>query len=380
MAFAGGGMNTPSARESAPGGRFFFFALLSLVLMYFDQKDGWGDRIRYALQAVAYPIQVTVGSPRMLWNATAELFETRGSLRAENEALQNQVRELTLRTQTFEAMERENAQLRALADSLPPLVQKSLLADVVNAELTHRRQRLVINKGDAAGLYRSQVLVDATGLVGQLVRVGPWNAEVMLISDVEAAVPVQIVRSGERSIVVGTGDSRELKMDYLPATADVKTGDMVVTSGLGGVFPAGIPVGKVIENIRDPDDLLAHVRVAPLAQLDRSRQLSALWFDPANPGAPPSPQILEALPPASVADPVTRNQEPRKARTATTTPAPAPASTPPARAAAPATRPATRPATQPVAPRAESPAAASPGSAEPAPAVAAPAAPSGEPQ
>jgi rod shape-determining protein MreC len=376
VAFAGGGMNSPSARDaSASGGRFFFFALLSLVLMYFDQKDGWGERIRYALQAVAYPIQVTVGSPRMLWNATAELFETRGSLREENEALQKQVRELTLRAQTFEAMEQENAQLRVLTGSLPPLVQKSVLADVVNAELTNRKQRLVINKGDGAGLYRSQALVDATGLVGQLVRVGPWSAEVMLISDVEAAVPVQIVRSGERSIVVGTGDSRELKMDYLPATADVKAGDLLVTSGLGGVFPAGIPVGKVIENIRDPDDLLAHVRVAPLAQLDRSRQLSALWFDPSNPAAPPSPQMLETLPPPSVADPVTRNQEPRKTRTAAAT-TPAPASPPPARAATPANRPATRPA----APPAETPAVATPAAdAEPSAAVATPAAPP-EPQ
>jgi rod shape-determining protein MreC len=353
--------------------------VLSLVLMYFDQKDGWGERIRYALQAVAYPIQVTVGSPRMLWNATAELFETRGSLRAENEALQKQVRDMTLRTQTFEAMAQENAQLRALTGSLPPLVQKSLLADVVNADLTNRKQRLVINKGEGAGLFRSQALVDATGLVGQLVRVGPWSAEVMLISDVEAAVPVQIVRSGERSIVVGTGDSRELKMDYLPATADVKAGDLLVTSGLGGVFPAGIPVGKVIENVRDPDDLLAHVRVAPLAQLDRSRQLSALWFDPANPGAPPSPQMLDTLPPAPVADPVTRSQEPRKPRAAATTApavAPTPASPPPARAATPATRPATRPP----AARADTPAVATPANSEPTPAAAAPAATQEQPQ
>ncbi len=145
MAFAGGGMSTSSARESAPGGRFFFFAILSLVLMYFDQRDGWGERIRYGLQAVAYPIQVTVGSPRRLWDAGADLFTTRSGLRAQNEALQNRDRELTLRTQRFEALEQENARLRGLTGALPALVSKNLLVDVVNADLGRRRQRLVIN-------------------------------------------------------------------------------------------------------------------------------------------------------------------------------------------------------------------------------------------
>src|SRR5262245_38171286 len=152
-------MNTPSARESAPGGRFFFFALLSVVLMYFDQKDGWGGRIRYALQAVAYPIQVTVGSPRMMWNATTEMFQTRARIREQNEVLQKQARELQLRTQTFEALEQENARLRGLEAALPPLVKKSVLTDVVNADIGLKRQRLTINKGDSAGLFRSQSLV-----------------------------------------------------------------------------------------------------------------------------------------------------------------------------------------------------------------------------
>ena len=305
MAFAGGGLNNPSARESSPGGRFFFCALLSVVLMYFDQRDGWGQHIRYALQAIAYPIQVAVGSPGRLAGATAEMFRTRASLRAENDALQKQVRELTLRTQTFDSLQQENARLRGIAGGLPPLVSRSVVTDVVNADLGLLRQRLVINKGDRNGLYRSQALVDAGGLVGQLVRVGPWSAEAMLISDPEAAVPVQVLRTGERSIAVGTGDAHELQLAYLPVTADVKAGDVVVTSGLGGVFPAGIPVGQVIENKRDPNDLLAHVRVRPKAQLDHSRQLLALWFNPANPGAPASPAMLDTLPAPAVADPVT---------------------------------------------------------------------------
>ena len=312
MAFAGGGMNTPSARDTAPGGRFFICAMLSLVLMYFDQRDGWGERIRYALQAVAYPIQVTVGSPGRLARATTEFFRTRDSMREEIRTLRQQQRELMLRTQRFESLEHENAQLRGLTGSLPPLVSKSVLADVVNADLGRLRQRLVIDKGRGAGLFRSQSVVDATGLAGQLVSVGPWSSEVMLITDPEAAVPVEIVRSGVRTLALGTGDSAELNLPYLPATADVKPGDLIVTSGLGGVFPTGIPVGDVVDNTRDPDDLLAQVTARPRAHLDRSRQLLALWFDPQNPSAPRSPEMLDTLPQPSVNDPVTRGAPPPK--------------------------------------------------------------------
>ncbi len=337
MAFAGGGIGTSSSRETAPGGRFFVCAVLSLVLMYFDQRDGWSERISYVLQAVAYPIQVTVGSPGRLVSATREFFRSRDSLRAQNAELEKQVQDLSLRTERYEALEQENAQLRGLTSALPPLVSKSVLADVVDADLGRLRQRLVIDQGQSKGLFRSQSVVDATGLVGQLVRVGPWSAEVMLITDPEAAVPVEIMRSGERTIAVGTGDSQELELPYLPATADVKAGDEIVTSGLGGVFPAGIPVGKVTETSRSPDDLLAHVRAAPSARLDRTRHVLALWFDPANPAAPRRPELLDTLPPARVADPVIHEPEPPGQATQNAAPAtrPPPAQKPPPKATVP---------------------------------------------
>jgi rod shape-determining protein MreC len=362
MAFAGGGMNSSSARDSAPGGKFFFFAILSIVLMYFDQRDGWGERIRYGLQAVAYPIQVTVGSPARLWKASTEMFRTRADLREENTALLARQQELDLRAMRYEALEHENARLRGLTGALPPLVQKSQLANVVNADLGLVRQRMVIDKGETSGLFRSQAIVDATGLIGQLARVGPWSAEVMLISDPAAAVPVEVVRSGERSIAVGTGDSKELQLPYLPATADVKAGDLLVTSGLGGIFPAGIPVGEVIENRRDPDDLLAHVRVKPRALLDSGRHVLALWFDPANPSAPVRKELLETLPEAAVADPVVTGQPaaakpPAAAPAAASKPAAATTST---RPAAPGPRPAQRPAVRSTAPATTPPAPAGP--------------------
>lgn len=322
MALAGGAMNRPSARDLAPGPRFFLFAILSAVLMYFDQKDGWGDRIRYGLTAAAYPIQVTIGSPGRLWSASSDFFRGRASLRAENQALRERERELALRTLRLEALEAENDRLRALNGALPPLVERSWLVNVVNADLGRLRQRLVVDAGADAGLYRSQPVVDAQGLIGQLARVGPWSSEVMLITDPEAAVPVEVLRSGVRSIAVGTGSSTELDLPLLPATADVRAGDVLVTSGLGGVFPAGIPVGTITESRRDPDELLAFVRARPAAAIDASRQMLALWFNQAHPSAPADPTLTESLPAAPVAQPVTAAPAPAAAPAAPSPAAP----------------------------------------------------------
>ncbi|MBK7115995.1 MAG: rod shape-determining protein MreC [Proteobacteria bacterium] len=304
MAFAGGGLNSPSARDTAPGPRFFVFAVLSILLMYFDQRDGWSQRIRYVLQGAAYPVQVAVGSPRLLWNSTVDLFSTRATLRRENTELKARERELSLTAMRFAALEQENARLRGLVNGLPPLVKRSQLADVVSADLSSQRQRLVIDQGDRAGLFRSQAIVDATGLVGQLVRVGPWSAEVMLISDPGHAVPVEVLRNGVRTVAEGTGNEDEMRLSLLPATADVKAGDTLVTSGLGGVFPAGIPVGTVVEAVRDPDDILARVRVRPRASLARDRQVMALWFNPESPMAPVDSALVRDLPEAPLARPV----------------------------------------------------------------------------
>jgi rod shape-determining protein MreC len=298
MAFAGGGLNQPSARELAPGPRFFLCAMVSLVLMYFDQKDGWGDRIRYGLQAAAYPIQVTIGSPRMMWAAASDFFQSRSSLREENEALERQVRELSLRSMRLEALDQENTRLRALVKAPPPLVKETQLVQVVNEDLGRLRQRLTIDAGHDAGLFRSQTIIDSRGLIGQLSQVGPWSSEVMLITDPEAAVPV-------------------VELPLLPATADVRVGDKLVTSGLGSVFPAGIPVGTIVESRREPDKLLAFASARPAARLAASRQLLALWFEPTHPAAPADSRLLEALPEAPKAQPVTTPPAQRAAPAAT---------------------------------------------------------------
>jgi rod shape-determining protein MreC len=305
MAFASGGLHKLSSRDPAPGPRFVFFAVLCVVLMYYDQRDSWSTKVRYALQAAVYPIQVVVGSPRKLWRATSEFFTSRDELRAQNAALLARDQQLSIAAMRNAALEQENARLRGLNEALPPLVTKHVLADVVSADMGRLRHRLVVDQGDRAGVFRSQAAIDAGGLVGQTVRVGPLSAELMLITDPEHAVPVEVVRNGLRTIAVGTGSTEELQLPFLPINSDVKEGDLLVTSGLGGVFPSGIPVGTVIEFARDPDQILARARASTAATLEQDRQVLLLWFDATHPARPVDPKLLSDLPPPSIGQPAT---------------------------------------------------------------------------
>ena len=306
MAFIGGGLNRPSSRDSAPGPRFAFFAILSIVCMYYDQREGWITSVRYYLQAAVYPVQALVNSPRSVLGWASELVETRDSLRAENTALKTRERELAVAAMRFDALEHENAQLRALKGAMPALVTRQQVAEVISVDLNPLRQRLLVNKGQHDGAFDGQAVLDARGLLGQLVRVGPWSAEVILVTDAEHAVPVQISRNGLRSIAVGAGNSGELLLPYLPVNSDVKAGDLLVTSGLGGVFPAGYPVAVVTGIKRDPVLLLAQVRARPLATLERDREVMLVWFDPKHAAAPPPPTASDTLPQVTLGAPTDR--------------------------------------------------------------------------
>ena len=279
-------------RGPSPGLRFTVYALLSLTLMNLDQRAHWSERIRYGLVAAAYPVQVAVNSPLAAWHWLTDSFSTRGMLRTENQQLHSQVQTLQLALLRQQALEQENMQLRELHARLPPLVKKWLVAEVIGVDAGTLRQRLIINQGGHDGVHVNQPVVDGTGVVGQVAHVGPWSSEVILITDPEHAIPVQVARNGLRTIAVGSGNAEELLLPYLAVNSDVKSGDVLVSSGLGGVFPAGYPVGRITGVRREANQLLAQVRAVPQAKLDRAREVMLIEFDPANPAAPPTPQAL----------------------------------------------------------------------------------------
>ena len=303
MAFSGRGSGHRSSRDSAPGPRFAVFALLSLICLYYDQRDGWMGSVRYALQGAVYPLQWLVNAPFAGWQSLRSSLSTRDDLRREIAQLREQQGDMAVVALRMEALQHENAQLRGLNQALPPLVTRRLVAEVINIELSPVKQRLMLNKGQRAGAFQGQTVVDARGLLGQVARVGPWSAELILITDPEHAVPVQIARNGLRSIAVGAGNSGELLLPYLPVNSDVKPGDLLVTSGLGGVFPAGYPVATVTGIKRDPVLLLTQVRARPLATLERDRVTMLLWFDASHAAAPVAPVASDTLPQVTLGAP-----------------------------------------------------------------------------
>ncbi len=296
MVTFGSGRPVPS-RVAATGPRFTFYAALAIVLMFLDQRGNWLEYARYGLSAAAYPVQLAVNSPSAAWRWVRGNFATRERLTAENTALREANKALELRALRTESLEAENAQLRELTAAMPDVAERWIVAEVLAIELTTLRQRVVVNKGAADGVFKGQSVLARGGLIGQVMRAGPWSAEIILISDPEHAVPVQVLRSGLRTIAVGQGNTGVMTLPYLPVNSDIKVDDVLVTSGLGGVFPAGYPVARVIDVGRDPGQPLALVHAEPLAAIDRDREVMLVWFRADHPAAPAAPSTVVPAPP-----------------------------------------------------------------------------------
>jgi rod shape-determining protein MreC len=263
------------------------YAILAIVLMVLDRRGGWLVQARYYLSGAAYPLQLAVSSPAQAWRWTEDSLTARETLEAQNAALRARERELSLKTMRFEALARENAELRGLRTALPAVADHWMAAEVVDVEtINGLPQRLLINRGAHNGVFRGQAVMDNYGVLGQTTRVGPWSAEVILVTDPEHAIPVEIERTGIHTIAVGTGDPDSLTLSYLPGNADVKPGDLLLTSGLGGVFPQGYPVARIAEVRHDVVQPLAQFRATPLAHVAALHEVTLVWFQPAHPAAP----------------------------------------------------------------------------------------------
>jgi rod shape-determining protein MreC len=286
-AYGAGNYRASQGRGTAPGFSFFVYAVLAIVLMVLDRRGGWLVQARYFLSAAAYPLQLAVSSPGEALRWTQNSLTARATLESQNAALRARDRELSLQVMRFEALVRENAELRGLRSALPPVADHWMAAEVVDADQDPgHRQRLLLNRGARNGVFKGQAVMDNYGLLGQTIRVGPWSAEVLLVTDLEHAVPVEIERTGVHTIAVGTGFPDSLALPYLPANADVKPGDLLLTSGLGGVFPHGYPVARIAEVGQDKVQPSAQIRATPLAHLAALHEVTLVWFQESHPAAP----------------------------------------------------------------------------------------------
>src|SRR5882757_1319324 len=290
--------------------RCVLYSLLALGLIIFDKRYDHVGQIRRYLSVVAYPVQVAVASPFQGWDWFRESVSSRETLRADKAKLEAELRLANFRLQRYEALEAESQRLRALRDNTADVANRFVVGDIMDLDIDAFRERVLVDKGARDGVFVGQAVLDAGGVFGQVARVEELTSEVILVSDAAHAIPVQVNRNGLRTIAVGTGDMSRLKLPYLSTSADVVAGDLLVTSGLGGGFPAGYPVGTIAEVKRDPAQSLADVEVRPAAALDRSNELLFVWLKPQ--AAAPS----SAPPPASAPAPASTPPSGRRGATA----------------------------------------------------------------
>lgn len=279
---------------------------LSVGLMVADQRYDYLQQIRSVFSAGVYPLQWLVDAPFRASRWMNESVADRDQLRAENNRLSGELRDARVDLQKLAALIEENRRLRELGDAADDVAKRRLVARIMRVDLDPLRHRVLLNKGQEDGVFKGQPILDAHGVFGQITQVGRHTAEAILISDPEHAIPVRVNRNGLRTIAEGTGNLRKLNLPFLTGEANVKTGDLLIASGLGGVFPAGYPVATVTRVERDPAETFAKVEAQPIARLDSDYEVVLIWYQPpaiepaiapvATPNAAPvTPEQLEAV-------------------------------------------------------------------------------------
>ena len=235
--------------------------------------------LRSHLGLVLTPLYYVADLPVRAWDAAYLQLTSRADLISENERLRAEALLAKRKLQKLAALTEQNVRLRELLNSSELLDERVLVAELIGVDPNAFSQRILIDKGERDGVFLGQPVLDATGLMGQVVEVMPFTSRVLLITDVSHSLPVQVNRNGLRAIASGTGNSDWLELRHVSDTADIRVDDIVVSSGLGQRFPAGYPVGRVTHVNQDSSQPFAEVRVEPTAQLNRSRYL-LLVFSP----------------------------------------------------------------------------------------------------
>jgi rod shape-determining protein MreC len=266
-----------STNAPALGLRFLLLAGLSILLLVIDHRDNHLDTLRKGIGATVYPLRVIVDAPVSLWHWAVQTTTSRNDLQLENSRLHTERLLTQARLQRYASLEAENSRLRDMLEARSRVRDQVRVAEIMSASANPFRHVIVVDKGTNDGVYNGQTIVDANGVVGQIIEVGVLSSEGILISDPDHALPVELNRNGLRTIAVGTGEFDRMDLPFLPNNADVVEGDLLVTSGLGGAFPAGYPVGVIDSVIVKPEEPFAVVTATPSAALNQIREVMLVW-------------------------------------------------------------------------------------------------------
>ena len=234
--------------------------------------------VRSALSLLTSPVIYLADLPTSIANWTSEAFTSRSELQEKNSTLADENLILKAQLQQFESLEKENQRLRDLLDSSYRLGDRKLIAELIGMDLDPYKQQFVINKGEASGVYPGQPVLDANAVMGQVTQVNAYSSTVVMLTDASHAIPVQVLRNGLRGIAIGNGIIDELNIPHLPINANIKVGDKLVTSGLGGHFPPGYPVATVTEVKTHPGEAFLKITASPTAHLDRVQEVLLVWM------------------------------------------------------------------------------------------------------
>lgn len=261
------------ARGPSPFARLVFFSALSLTLMATDAKLHYLNAIRLQLVAITHPLQILANAPSDIYNQLNDYFSTHRYLLAESKTLNQRMLSQAASLQRLDTLALENDQLRQLLSASKALPQTSIMGEILHVGRDPFTKKIVINRGEQHHVKAGEAVVDATGVIGQVTRIYPLSSEVTLITDKSLSIPVQVERNGLRAIAFGHGRDNTLDLPYLPTNVDIKRGDKLVTSGIDGVYPAGLSVAIVSDIEITQDSPFARIVCEPTGGVEYHRQV-----------------------------------------------------------------------------------------------------------
>ena len=268
--------NQRRPRIPALNTKLIIFVVLSFILLINDQRNNYLSILRNSIAIAIYPLQSTVEIPLRLINWFDLRIKSKEILIQENQNLLSQQKINSSILQRYESLEQENMRLKQILNAANNLDNKVEITRIISINVNPYRHTIVIDKGERDGVYKGQVLLDADGVIGQILHTNFLTSEAILISDSDHALPVEINRNGLRTIVLGNGSYTKLDVPYIPNNADIEIGDLLVTSGLGGKFPSGYPVAKVDFIESDLSEQFYKVSAKPIAYLNQVREVMLL--------------------------------------------------------------------------------------------------------
>ena len=273
-------------RGPAPVVRLMLCFLVSVALLISDARYQYLDSIRQVVAVVIYPLQRLANAPAAMLGRMGEFFVTQSALRTENAKLDEQNLQNAAVLQKYNALLAENVHLRDLLSARQRFPESTIAAEILYAGRDPFTRRIIIDKGQQHGIKAGQPVLDPIGIIGQVTRVYPWLAEITLLTDKEQAVPVQNLRNGLRAVLAGTGNDGQLELKFIPLNADFQNGDQLVTSGIDGIYPPGLPVAAVTNVERNAAYRFASITCKPLTGVSSHGQLLVLNWEN---NAPPRP-------------------------------------------------------------------------------------------